>query len=152
MQSARVNVGGPPGRMHPVAARERGGVLHGLSAALEDERTLGYALVAPVVLILLGLVAYPLFYAIQLSLMDRTLGNEGKFVGFDTILGLWNNSIYRQALRNTIIFTIGATILKLIMGLGVALLINEAMPFRKLIRAAILLPWIVPTVLSGLAW
>ena len=134
------------------APPRRAGALERLSAALDREETLGYVLVAPVVLILLVLVAYPFFYAIQISLTDRTIGNPGRFVGLDTILNLWQNGIYRQTLRNTLIFTAGATILKLFIGLGVALLINERFPLRKLVRSAILLPWIVPTVLSGLAW
>src|SRR5436190_5350309 len=129
-----------------------GGPFQALSAALDRESTLGYVLVAPVIIILLGLVAYPLLYAVQLSLMDKTIGAEGKFVGLQTIVGLWDSDLYRQTLRNTLVFTAGATILKLLMGFGVALLINEQFPGRKLVRAAILLPWIVPTVLSGLAW
>ena len=134
------------------APPRRPSALGRLSAALDREETLGYVLVAPVVLILLVLVAYPFFYAIQISLTDRTIGNPGRFVGLDTILNLWQNGIYRQTLRNTLIFTAGATVLKLFIGLGVALLINERFPLRKLVRSAILLPWIVPTVLSGLAW
>jgi multiple sugar transport system permease protein len=99
-----------------------------------------------------GLVAYPLLYALQLSLMDKTIGAEGKFVGLQTIIGLWDSSLYRQSLRNTVIFTIGATVIKVVIGFGVALLINENFRGRKLVRASILLPWIVPTVLSGMAW
>lgn len=155
MQSARANADGPSGGGAGAVAVVRpraGGPLQALSAALDREATLGYVLVAPVVIILLGLVAYPLVYAVQLSLMDHTIGGQGKFVGLQTILGLWDNAIYRQTIRNTLIFTAGATVLKLVMGLGVALLINEEFPGRKLVRAAILLPWIVPTVLSGMAW
>jgi multiple sugar transport system permease protein len=155
MQSARANLGEPArggGAAVAVARPRAGGPLHALSVALDNERTLGYVLVAPVVIILLGLVAYPLLYAIELSLMDKTIGGEGKFVGLQTIIGLWDSNLYRQTLRNTIVFTAGATILKLVMGLGIALLINEQFPGRKLVRAAILLPWIVPTVLSGMAW
>jgi len=155
MQSARENLAGPSGggaSAVAVARPRAGGPLHALSAALDHEATLGYVLVAPVIIILLGLVAYPLLYAVQLSLMDKTIGAEGKFVGLQTIVGLWDSDLYRQTLRNTLVFTAGATILKLLMGFGVALLINEQFPGRKLVRAAILLPWIVPTVLSGLAW
>src|SRR5688500_10020396 len=145
MQSAQLNVG-------RTASRAQGGLLHTISVALDREHVLGYVLVAPVIIILVGLVAYPFLYAIQLSLMDRTIGGEGNFVGLQTILGLWDSSLYRQTLRNTVVFTVGATILKLFLGLGVALLINEQFPGRKLVRAGILLPWIVPTVLSGMAW
>lgn len=155
MQTARANDDGPPrgrGAAVVVARPRAGGPLHALSVALDHEATLGYVLVAPVVIILLGLVAYPLAYALQLSLMDKTIGADGKFVGLQTIVGLWDSNLYRQTLRNTLLFTAGATALKLLMGLGVALLINEQFPGRKLVRAAILLPWIVPTVLSGMAW
>src|SRR3954471_9295177 len=155
MQSVRPGIDGTPGSGASAVAVARpraGGPLQSLSAALDREATLGYVLVAPGIIILLGLVAYPLLYAIQLSLMDKTIGAEGKFVGLQTILGLWDSNLYRQTLRNTLVFTAGATIMKLLMGLGAALLINEQFPGRKLVRAAILLPWIVPTVLSGMAW
>jgi multiple sugar transport system permease protein len=135
-----------------VARPAPGGPFQALSAALDREATLGHVLVAPVIIILLGLVAYPLVYAVQLSLMDKTIGTDGKFVGLQTIVGLWDSSLYRQTLRNTLIFTTGATIMKLLIGFGVALLINEDFWGRKLVRAGILLPWIVPTVLSGMAW
>jgi multiple sugar transport system permease protein len=148
MESAQLNVGGATA----APRTQPGGIFRSVSVALDREHVLGYVLVAPVIIILVGLVAYPFLYAIQLSLMDRTIGGEGKFVGLQTILGLWDSSLYRQTLRNTVVFTVGATILKLFLGLGVALLINEQFPGRKLVRAGILLPWIVPTVLSGMAW
>src|SRR5688572_12996802 len=154
MQSVRPNVEGAGGSGAAALAVRRPrstGPLHALSVALDREATLGYVLVAPVIIILVALVAYPLVYAIQLSLMDKTIGGEGKFVGLQTIIGLWDSNLYRQTLRNTILFTAGATLMKLIIGFGVALLINEDFPGRKLVRAGILLPWIVPTVLSGMA-
>jgi multiple sugar transport system permease protein len=155
MQSVRPNADGGSSRGGAAAVVARpasGGPLQALSVALDREATLGYVLVAPVIIILVGLVAYPLLYALQLSLMDKTIGGEGNFVGLQTIIGLWDSNLYRQTLRNTVVFTIGATVIKVIIGFGVALLINEQFPGRKLIRAAILLPWIVPTVLSGMAW
>src|SRR5262245_45740260 len=153
MPSVSSNAEGGIGRGAMAVARPAsGGPLQALSAALDREATLGYVLVAPVIIILLGLVAYPLAYALQLSLMDKTIGADGKFVGLQTIIGLWDSSLYRQTLRNTLIFTTGATVMKLLIGFGVALLINENFPGRKLVRAGILLPWIVPTVLSGMAW
>src|SRR3954449_6965160 len=147
MQSVR-----PTAAAVAVTRPASGGPFQALSAALDRESTLGYVLVAPVIIILLGLVAYPLAYAVQLSLMDKTIGADGKFVGLQTIIGLWDSSLYRQTLRNTLVFTTGATVMKLLIGFGVALLINEEFVGRKVVRAAILLPWIVPTVLSGMAW
>ena len=123
-----------------------------LSAWLDHEGVLGYLLVGPVVLLLLGLVAYPFAVAVGYALSDRTLADEGVFVGLDNFRTLLESQIYRQTLRNTLLFTVGAVALKLVLGLGVGLLLNEAIPCRRLVRAAVLLPWIVPTVLGTMAW
>ena len=119
---------------------------------LDHEQALGYLLVAPVVLLLVGLVAYPFSMAIGYALSDRTLADEGMFVGLENFRNLFESQIYRQTLRNTFIFTAGAVVLKLLMGLGLGLLLNEPFRGRRLFRAAILLPWIVPTVLGTMAW
>jgi multiple sugar transport system permease protein len=119
---------------------------------LDQEPTLAWLLVGPLVLLLLGLVAYPFAVAVQFALSDRTLAEPGRFVGLANVWNLWDNQIYRQTLWNTIVYTIGATILKLGAGLGLALILNEQLPLKRLIRSAVLLPWIVPTVLSAMAW
>ncbi len=119
---------------------------------LDQEQTLAWLLVGPLVLLLLGLVAYPFGVAVQYALSDRTLAEPGRFVGLANVWNLWDNQIYRQTLWNTIVYTIGATVLKLGAGLGLALLLNEQLPMKRLIRSAVLLPWIVPTVLSAMAW
>jgi multiple sugar transport system permease protein len=119
---------------------------------LDQEQTLAWLLVGPLVLLLLGLVAYPFGVAVQFALSDRTLAEPGRFVGLANVWNLWDNQIYRQTLWNTIVYTIGATVLKLGAGLGLALILNERLPLKRLIRSAVLLPWIVPTVLSAMAW
>jgi multiple sugar transport system permease protein len=119
---------------------------------LDQEQTLAWLLVGPLVLLLLGLVAYPFGVAVQYALSDRTLAEPGRFVGLANVWNLWDNQIYRQTLWNTIVYTIGATVLKLGAGLGLALVLNEHFPLKRLIRSAVLLPWIVPTVLSAMAW
>jgi multiple sugar transport system permease protein len=119
---------------------------------LDQEQTLAWLLVGPLVLLLLGLVAYPFGVAVQYALSDRTLADPGRFVGLANVWNLWDNQIYRQTLWNTIVYTIGATVLKLGAGLGLALILNEQLPLKRLIRSAVLLPWIVPTVLSAMAW
>jgi multiple sugar transport system permease protein len=119
---------------------------------LDQEQILAWLLVGPLVLLLLGLVAYPFGVAIQYALSDRTLAEPGRFVGLANVWNLWDNQIYRQTLWNTVVYTIGATALKLGAGLGLALILNERLPLKRLIRSAVLLPWIVPTVLSAMAW
>lgn len=123
-----------------------------LTTLIDSEQGLGYLLVAPVVLLLAVLVAYPFFMAIGYALSDRTLADPGVFVGLENFELLWENQIYRQTLRNTFIFTAGSVALRLILGVGLALLLNESFRGRRMVRAAILLPWIVPTVLGTMAW
>jgi multiple sugar transport system permease protein len=123
-----------------------------LTRLLDDERVLGYVLVAPVVLLLLGLVAYPFVVAVSMALTDRTVGNPGKFIGLTNVQRLLQDSIYLQTLHNTLVYTAGATVLKLVVGFGLALLINERFRFRQAVRSAVLLPWIVPAALGTLAW
>ena len=79
---------------------------------LDHEQALGYVLVAPVVLLLLGLVAYPFVIAVSMALTDRTIGNPGKFIGLTNIQLLLQDSIYLQAVHNTLIYTAGATVMK----------------------------------------
>lgn len=123
-----------------------------LSWVIDNERALGYILVAPVVLLLAGLVAYPFAVAIGYALSDRTLADPGVFVGLDNFIDLFDNQIYLQTLRNTFIFTAGSVAMRLVFGVGLALLLNETFRFSRIIRAAVLLPWIVPTVLGTMAW
>jgi len=119
---------------------------------LDHERALGWLLVAPVVALLLGLVAYPFTVAIGYALSDRTMADAGEFIGLDNFVNLFDDDIYRQTLRNTFIFTAGSVALRLVLGVGLALLLNESFRFSRVIRAAVLLPWIVPTVLGTMAW
>jgi multiple sugar transport system permease protein len=134
------------------AGRSAAAGRRGLAHWLDHEQVLGYLLVGPVVLLILGLVAYPFVVAVGYALSDRTLADEGVFVGLGNFRNLIESQIYRQTLRNTVLFTLGAVALKLLLGLGLGLLLNEAIPFRRLVRAAVLLPWIVPTVLGTMAW
>jgi len=123
-----------------------------LERALDHEQVLGYLLVAPVVVLLLALVAWPFGISVSMALTDRTIGNPGHFIGLTNIQRLLGDGIYLQTLHNTLVYTAGATILKLVAGFGLALLINERFPFRQAVRSAVLLPWIVPAALGTLAW
>jgi len=104
-------------------------------------------------LVMLGLfVAYPFVRGIWLGLLNSVVGREGDFVGLQNYTKLWNDSIFRRAAANTFVYTGFATSLKLIMGMIVALMMNNLIGFKRILRASMLLPWIVPTVLSTLAW
>ena len=119
---------------------------------LDRESVLGYILMAPALILLAALVAYPFVLALYLSLTDKVVGRTPNFVGLENYIRLWSSQIFRVAFVNSFIYTIVGTVFKVLGGIGLALLLNRHFLFRRQIRAAILLPWIVPTVLSVLAW
>lgn len=120
---------------------------------LERERSLGWILMLPGSLLLLIFIAYPFFLGIWLSLTNSMIGRMGAFVGLKNfVFLLMNDSIFRQAATNTFVYAFLSVPFKLFLGLGLALLLNQRFPFRNALRAGLLLPWIVPTALSSLAW
>ncbi len=123
-----------------------------LSDLLEQERVLGYVLVGPVVILLLALVAYPFVVAVRYALTRRPIADQGVFLGFENFVYLWESQIYRRTVRNTCLFTLGSVTIRIVLGVSLALILNEMFPFRRLVRASVLLPWIVPTVLGTMAW
>lgn len=120
--------------------------------ALEHEGVLGYLLVLPALAILALFIAYPFALGVWLSLTDKLVGKPASFVGVENFVILWDSQIFRRTVLNTFVYTAAATILKLVLGLALALLLNQEFRFQRLARAASLLPWIVPTVLSTMAW
>ncbi|MBI4611414.1 MAG: sugar ABC transporter permease [Candidatus Rokubacteria bacterium] len=106
----------------------------------------------PTVVLLGVFIAYPFVMGVWLSVSDTTVGKPGRFVGFENFRKAWTDSIFRQAVGNTFTYTFWATILKLALGMWLALLLNRHFRGKRLVRALMLLPFIVPTVLSTFAW
>jgi multiple sugar transport system permease protein len=123
-----------------------------LRLRIQEESTLGYLLVSPAFVFLLLLLAYPLILAIYLSLTDKRFGAVPNFVGLQNYINLAQTPRFWSAVQASLVYTIAALIFKFVGGLAVALLINRAFVGRRLVRAVLLLPWIVPTVFSSLAW
>jgi multiple sugar transport system permease protein len=119
---------------------------------LEDERWLAAALLAPTAILLGLFIAYPFCEGIWLSVTDARVGVPGHFVGLDNFAALWNDSIFRVSVWNTFVYTAIATVFKLGLGLWLALLLNRNFRGKAFTRAFILLPFIIPTVLSTIAW
>jgi multiple sugar transport system permease protein len=119
---------------------------------LEREGVFSWLMLAPGVLFLLAFVAYPFFYGIFLSLQERRVASPGTFVGLANFATQLQDAVFWQVTRNTFIYTIVATILKMVGGLAMALVMNQYFRGRNLARAFLLLPFIVPTVLSSVAW
>jgi len=124
----------------------------GLTRFLESERLLAGVLLAPTVVLLGMFIAYPFVMGVWLSLSNVSVGNPGEFVGIKNFIKAWNDSIFRTAFYNTFFYTFWATIFKLSLGMWLALLLNRHFRGKRIVRAAMLLPFIVPTVLSTFAW
>jgi multiple sugar transport system permease protein len=119
---------------------------------LEREGAFSWLMLAPGVLFLLAFVAYPFFYGIYLSLQERQVAKAGIFVGLANFVTLFHDAVFWQVAGNTFLYTIVTTVLKLLGGLAMALVMNQAFRGRNLARAFLLLPFIVPTILSTIAW
>ena len=123
-----------------------------LRGFIEREGIFSWLMLAPGVLYLLGFVAYPFFYGIFLSLQDRPVARTGVFIGLGNFVTLANDAVFWQVTRNMFVYTIVTTILKLGGGLVMALVINQSFRGKNVARAFLLLPFIVPTALSTIAW
>ena len=118
----------------------------------ERENVFSWLLIGPPILFLLALVGYPFLYGIWLSLQDRPVARAGTFVGLANFVADFHDPVFWQVTVNTFVYTFFATILKMVGGLALALTMNQDFRFKNTIRAMMLLPFIVPTVLSTIAW
>lgn len=119
---------------------------------LEREARLGYLLLVPALALLLVFVAYPFVFGIWLSLSNSQIGQNGHFIGLGNFQFERTDSVFIQSFVNTMSYTVITTVFKLALGLVMALLLNQVFPAQRFVRAALLLPWIIPSVLSTLAW
>ena len=123
-----------------------------LRGFIEREGIFSWLMLAPGVLYLLAFVAYPFFYGIFLSLQDRPVARTGVFIGLGNFVTLANDAVFWQVARNMFVYTIVTTILKLGGGLVMALVMDQSFRGKNVARAFLLLPFIVPTALSTIAW
>ena len=122
------------------------------AAFFERESVFSWLMLTPPLLFLLAFLGYPFIYGVYLSFFQKEVARAATYVGFGNFVKLNNDPIFWQAVRNTIIFTGVATIFKATGGLGMALVMNQAFKMKSFVRAMLLLPFIVPTVLSTVAW
>jgi multiple sugar transport system permease protein len=136
-----------------VSEQSEGQIVRGHRSLLQRDGVLAWLFMIPGWTILLLFMAYPFFLGIWLSLTDKMLGfSDYSYIGQQNYRDLWEDSIFQQTLRNTAIYGVGTVPFKLLFGLGLALLLNRQFRFSRFFRAGLLLPWIVPTALSSLAW
>ncbi|MBP7241899.1 carbohydrate ABC transporter permease [Amaricoccus sp.] len=122
------------------------------SRLAESRNGLGFLFMLPAAAFLLCFLTYPLGLGVWLGFTDARIGREGMFVGLDNYRWLADDSVFWLAVFNTLFYTVVASVLKFGLGLWLALLLNENLRWKTFFRAVILLPWVVPTVLSALAF
>ena len=117
-----------------------------------NRNLLGAAFMLPAAGFLLLFLAYPLGLGIWMSFTDARIGRPGAFIGLENYEWLLDDDSFINATLFTITYTVVASTFKFAIGLYLALLLNRYIPFRALVRAVILIPFIVPTVLSAIAF
>lgn len=123
------------------------------SSILENEALLGYVLLVPMLVVVIGLIGYPFTLSIYYSLTDKVLAQEEfTFVGLKNYIELANDPIFRKTLVNTFNYSVTAVFFKVGLGMLMALTLKEVIRMRKIVRAAFLLPWVAPSSLTVLAW
>jgi trehalose/maltose transport system permease protein len=118
----------------------------------DPERRTAYYMVLPSLLIIVVVAFFPILYGIVLSLTDSTVTAFGSFVGLENYVEMFQDPDFLVGLSNTVIFTVVSVTLEFIFGLAIALAVNRAFRGRGLVRAAILVPWAFPTVISAVMW
>lgn len=118
----------------------------------QNRNLLGLLFLLPAAVILLFFLTYPLGLGVWLGFTDTRIGRAGHFIGLENYASLINDSVFRLAVFNTILYTVVASVLKFALGLWLALILNHNLPFKSFFRAVVLLPWVVPTVLSAIAF
>jgi len=117
-----------------------------------NRNALGWAFMLPTIVLLLVFLTYPLGLGTWLGFTDAKIGRGGQWIGFENFEYLVGDSVTQLALFNTLFYTIVASIVKFLLGLWLAILLNKNLPFKSFFRAVVLLPWIVPTALSAIAF
>jgi multiple sugar transport system permease protein len=123
-----------------------------LDRALDNRNVLGLLFLLPAAALLLVFLTYPLGLGTYLGFTDTKIGRGGEWIGLENYEFLWGDQVTRLALFNTFFYTAIASVIKFALGLWLALLLNKHLPFKAFLRAIVLLPFIVPTALSAIAF
>ncbi|MBI3709625.1 MAG: sugar ABC transporter permease [Proteobacteria bacterium] len=136
------------------AAAVRGGARPGgfLSRLNHSRNMLGLIFMLPAAIFLGGFLAYPLGLGLWLSMTSAKVGDPGKFIGLANFIWLTEDNVFWLSVFNTFLYTVVASVCKFALGLWLAMVLNNHFPFKALIRAIVLMPFIVPTVLSAIAF
>jgi multiple sugar transport system permease protein len=116
------------------------------------EGWLAYVLLAPSLLVILFMVAYPFFMAVYLSLQNKMVGAPGRWVGLANYLELFHDDVFLRTAWNSVVYTVVAVALKFVLGLTMALILDQPRRFNNVFRTLLFVPWAVPVVIVALNW
>jgi len=123
-----------------------------LRRAMDNRHLLGALFLIPAAAFLLLFLTYPLGLGVYLGFTDAKIGRAGTWIGLENFVSIWDDDVVRLALFNTFFYTLVASVIKFALGLWLALLLNQRLPLKSVVRAVVLLPFIVPTALSAIAF
>jgi multiple sugar transport system permease protein len=123
-----------------------------VSRFFDNRNTLGALFLLPAAALLLVFLTYPLGLGTWLGFTNAKIGRAGEWIGLENFQFLLGDAVARLSLFNTLFYTLVASVFKFVLGLWLALLLNKSLPFKAVLRAVVLLPFIVPTALSALAF
>lgn len=129
-----------------------GATLERLGRWLDNRTVLSVLFMLPAATLLLLFLTYPLILGVWMGFTDVKIGRPGVFIGLENYISLFNDGVFLLSVFNTIVYTVVATVLKFGLGLWLALLLNHHIPLKAYVRAFVLLPYIIPTVLSAIAF
>jgi multiple sugar transport system permease protein len=144
----------PPPPRPPRPLRHDDGDKRRPSARARSERRLGWLLCAPAAIVMLAVAAYPIGYAIYLSLhrADLRFPDQNKFIWFENYKTVLSSHLWWQDLWTTVEIMVISVAVELVIGMGLALVMHRALKGRGLVRASILIPYGIITVVAALAW
>src|SRR2546428_3845387 len=123
-----------------------------LSLTVRGEGRLAYALLAPTLLVILFLVAYPFCSAVYLSVQNKMVGRRGRWVGLANYTELLGDEVFLRTAWNSVVYTVVAVALKFVLGLTMALILDQQRRFNNVFRTLLFVPWAVPIVIVSLNW
>src|SRR5229473_3489879 len=121
-----------------------------LRRLLGPDYRMGFLFVAPIVVLVLALVAYPFCYAVYLSMTRKYVGMPPVWVGFENYVRLTYDGFFQRAVVNSFTFTFASVAIKTVLGMGMALVLTSKIRFRSFWTGVLLIPWVAPTVVSAL--
>jgi multiple sugar transport system permease protein len=120
---------------------------------LGQDYFLAYMMLVPLVVVLFGLLAYPIVTALGITFQEKTIGSPGRFIGLKNYVTLLTKDpVFWLVVQNGFIFTLGSVAIKAVVGMSMALVLNREIVFRGFFRGLLLMPWVAPTVVTALTW